>query len=75
MNAIEKGKTLMDHLMWFTEAAYAKHVVEQTAKAYAVEELQKIAGGIKRYHEPYEIKGDIEDRIRELREENSLAPS
>ena len=43
MNAIEKGQELASGLMWETEQAYMRHVIEQTAKAYAVEELQKVS--------------------------------
>ena len=77
MNAIEKGmkdihKKLAEVLMAGPEYAHkpAEEVlllVEQTAKAYAVEELEKM-----RRNPLGAIRHDVENRIKELNEAKGL---
>ena len=71
VGAIEKGKrrvkdkstTLVDD-KWMLKQSDAIVLVEQTAKAYAVEELKKM-----RRNPLGAIRHDVENRIKELRGE------
>ena len=68
MNAIEKGKKEIDarslNCFYAIAPNRAKQILEQTAKAYAVEELEKM-----RRNPLGAIRHDVENRIKELRGE------